>query len=122
MMTHFSLTSLSAIIGLCTTATLTFNLLLGWLLSLHCKKFNGWKSLPAHLQKININNLHNQTAYLVLALVLLHPILLLFDAETKFYYTHLLSPLKAPHQPFYVTLGVIFMYGIIVVILASQKK
>jgi len=74
----FELTFLdvSAGLGLAATGVLTFNFLLGMLLSTAYKQNPYWKKLPAKLQQISLKDLHNWTAYLALCLAFLHPIIL----------------------------------------------
>jgi hypothetical protein len=77
--------------------------------------------LPAPLRKLNIRRLHNQTAYLALLLVLVHPVLLVFDKDTKFRLADIVFPLHAPHQRFFVLLGTLAMFALIVVIITTQQ-
>ena len=65
--------------------------------------------------------LHNWTAYLALLLVLLHPLLLVFDAGTKFTLLDILVPGHAPKQPVFVTLGIFALFALLVVIVTTQK-
>ncbi|MEO7530355.1 MAG: ferric reductase-like transmembrane domain-containing protein [Sediminibacterium sp.] len=91
------------------------------LLSTAYAKHPYWKRLPARIKKIDVNGLHNWTAYVVLLLVLLHPILLLFDPVTKFRFIDIIFPLNAPHQKLFVALGTLSLYAIIVVVITTQK-
>lgn len=116
-----SFLELSSYAGLAATAVLTFNILWGMMLGTAYKKHNYWKRLPASIKKINVYNLHNWTAYVALSLVLLHPILLLFDPATKFKFIDIIFPVNAPHQKLYVAFGVLAMYAIITVIVTTQK-
>lgn len=116
-----SFLTLSNYAGLVATAVLTLNVLWGMMLSTAHKKHNYWKRLPASVKKINVYNLHNWTAYLALSLVLLHPVLLLFDPSTKFKFIDIIFPVNAPHQKLYVAFGVLAMYAIITVIVTTQK-
>jgi len=70
---------LCAYLGLAAVRTATLNLLLGLLLALRYSPMRMW---PHH--RINIFRLHNWTAYLVLLLIILHPVVLLFRASTRF--------------------------------------
>jgi methionine sulfoxide reductase heme-binding subunit len=116
-----SLIDISSVIGLCAMVTLTINVLLGMLLSTAYKANTLWKKLPAIVKKINILWLHNWTAYLALFLVLLHPVLLLFDADSKFTLADIVFPVHAPHQKIFVALGTLAMFALIVVIITTQK-
>ncbi len=115
------LLDVSAVIGLCAMVTLTVNVLLGMLLSTAYKASSLWKRLPGAVKKIDILWLHNWTAYLALTLVLLHPLLLVFDSSSKFTFYDVLFPLNAPKQAFFVTLGALAMYALISVIVTTQK-
>jgi methionine sulfoxide reductase heme-binding subunit len=113
---------ISAVLGLFAMATLTINVLLGMLLSTAYKINPVWKRLPAALKVINVNRLHNLTAYIALGLVLLHPLLLTFDSRTKFTVADIFYPVHAPHQKLIVSLGTISLFAIITVIITTQKK
>lgn len=120
-MTGFSFLELSSFLGLFATGILTFNIILGMLLSTAYAKHPWWKRLPARIKQMNVNGLHNWTAYIALLLVLLHPMLLLFDPSTKFRFIDIIFPLHAPHQKLFVALGTLSMFAIIVVVVTTQK-
>ena len=120
-MTEINFLTLSNYAGLIATALLTFNFLLGMMIGTAYKKSSLWKRLPLLIQNIKIYNLHNITAYIALSFVLLHPLLLLFDATTKFSFTDIIFPINAPHQKLFVALGTLSMYAIITVIITTQK-
>jgi DMSO/TMAO reductase YedYZ heme-binding membrane subunit len=69
-----------------------------------------------------VNDVHNWTAYIALACILIHPALLLLDKENKFKLADLLVPFHAPKQPAMVALGVIALYLILLVIITTQKS
>lgn len=121
-MAGFPFLQLSNYIGLIATCVLTFNIILGMMLSTAYKKHNYWKRLPGRIKKISVLDLHNWTAYVALVLVLLHPILLLFDPATKFKFVDIVFPINAPHQKLFVAFGTFAMFAIIVVIITTQKK
>lgn len=112
----------SSFLGLIALVVLTFNFLLGMMLSTAYKRSRIWKALPAFIQRIDINAVHNVTAYIALSFILLHPVLLLFDKETKFQLSNILIPFNAPHQPWLVALGVLSLYALIIVIITTQKS
>ena len=120
-MAGFSFLQLSSYIGLIATGILTFNILFGMMLGTAYKKHNYWKRLPEGIKQINVYNLHNRTAYIALLLVLLHPILLLFDPATKFKFIDIIFPINAPHQKLFVALGTLSMFAIITVVITTQK-
>ncbi|HEX9509500.1 MAG TPA: ferric reductase-like transmembrane domain-containing protein [Puia sp.] len=113
---------LSSTIGLIATAVLTFNILLGMLLSTAYRRSSYWKKLPEWLKRVSIDDLHNWTAYVALVLAAAHPLLLLPDAATKFRWKDILFPVEAPHQAPWVILGSLAFYALIVVIVTTQKK
>jgi DMSO/TMAO reductase YedYZ heme-binding membrane subunit len=115
------LLDISAVMGLCAMVTLTVNVLLGMLLSTAYKTHPLWKKLPAKLKNISILWLHNWTAYLALILVLAHPTFLVLDASTKFTFADVLFPANAPAQKWFVWLGTLAMYALVVVIITTQK-
>jgi methionine sulfoxide reductase heme-binding subunit len=116
-----SFLDLSSYTGLLATAALTLNMLLGMLLGTAYKRHRLWKRLPSRIQQIRVQDVHNWTAYVALLLVLLHPVLLLFDPETKFKLPDIVFPIEAPHQKLPVALGTIAMFALILVIVTTQK-
>lgn len=118
---EFQLVDISAVLGLCAMVSLTINVLLGMMLSTAYKTHPWWKKLPSSLRKVNVRTLHNWTAYLALTLVLLHPVLLVFDPGTKFKVADILFPLHAPHQRLFVAFGWLAMLALVTVIITTQK-
>jgi DMSO/TMAO reductase YedYZ heme-binding membrane subunit len=112
---------LSSTLGLIATGVLTFNFLLGILLSTAYRRSPLWKRLPGWLKKISLDDVHNWTAYVALVFALAHPILLLPDAALKYHVVDLLWPVHAPHQWFWTILGALALYALIVVIVTTQK-
>jgi DMSO/TMAO reductase YedYZ heme-binding membrane subunit len=112
---------ISSTIGLIATAVLTFNLLLGMLLSTAYRRSALWKKLPGWVKKIGLDDLHNWTAYIALTLVLAHPLLLLPDASLRYRLADIVWPAHAPHQPFQTVLGALSLYAVIVVVMTTQK-
>ena|ERR1700761_4010152 len=113
---------LSSTLGLVATGVLTFNLLLGILLSTAYRRSVLWKRLPGWVRKISIDRLHNWTAYVALALALTHPILLLPDTALHYRVIDILVPTGAPHQPFWTLLGSLALYAVILVIITTQRS
>ena len=120
-MENFPFLQVSAYIGLVATGLLTLNILLGMMLGTAYKKHSYWKPLPACIKQINVYNLHNWTAYIALLLVLLHPMLLLFDPATKFKFIDIIFPINAPHQKLFVAFGTLSMFAIITVLITTQQ-
>ena len=112
---------LSSTLGLIATCVLTFNLLLGILLSTAYRRSPLWKRMPPLVKKISLDDLHNWTAYVALVLALAHPVVLLPDAALKYHVTTLLFPVNAPHQAFWTVFGSLALYALIVVIITTQK-
>jgi sulfoxide reductase heme-binding subunit YedZ len=113
---------ISSTLGLIATAVLTFNLLLGMLLSAAYRRSPIWKKLPVWLKKVSLDDLHNWTAYVALTLALAHPLLLLGDPSLRYRVIDLVIPVHAPHQPFWMMLGVLAFYALAMVIVTTQKK
>lgn len=112
---------LSSTLGLIATGVLTFNLVLGILLSTAYRRSPYWKRLPGWAKKISIDDWHNWTAYVALVLALAHPLLLLADKAEHYRVTDILFPSGAPHQPVWTWLGTLALYAVIVVIITTQK-
>jgi sulfoxide reductase heme-binding subunit YedZ len=112
---------LSSTLGLIATGVLSFNLLLGMLLSTGYRRSPLWKRMPAMVKKISVDDLHNWTAYVALAVALAHPIVLLADRSLKYRVSDIILPVSAPHQPFWTLLGSLALYAVIVVIVTTQK-
>jgi DMSO/TMAO reductase YedYZ heme-binding membrane subunit len=115
------LLDVSAVIGLFAAIVLTINILLGMLLSTAYKRSQLWKKMPEKIKAISLDDVHNWTAYVALALVLLHPLFLILDKSTLFFVKDVLFPVDAPKQKWLVALGTISLYALIVVIVATQK-
>jgi sulfoxide reductase heme-binding subunit YedZ len=118
----FTWLDISSTLGLFATAVLTFNLLLGILLSTAYRRSPLWKGLPAWLKKVSLDDLHNWTAYVALVLALAHPLLLLLVAGEHYRVMDIVFPLHAPHQPLWTCLGALALYALITVIITTQKS
>src|ERR1700742_3602519 len=112
---------LSSTIGLIATVVLTINLVLGTLLSTAYRRSSLWKQLPAWMKRVSIDDLHNWTAYVALALALAHPLLLLPDKLEHYKLVDIFFPNAAPHQPLWTWLGTIALYAVVLVIITTQK-
>ncbi|MBS1668066.1 MAG: ferric reductase-like transmembrane domain-containing protein [Bacteroidetes bacterium] len=120
-MTDVDILALSNFAGLAATVTLSFNFLLGMLLSTGYKRNTVWKKLPIRLRQLDVNNLHNCTAYLALVLAVLHPLFLLFAPSLKFGIVDIVFPTHAPHQKWIVAMGTVSLAALMTVILTTQK-
>src|SRR5512144_429755 len=100
----------SSFAGLAAMVLITLNVLLGILVS---RNYNPARRWPK--RKIPLFRIHNWTAYTALALILLHPLTLLFQKTPKFALSDLLYPVKSPGQTLYNTLGALTLYSLLVV-------
>ncbi len=112
---------LSSTLGLIATGVLTFNLVLGILLSTAYRRSPYWKRMPEWVKKISIDDWHNWTAYVALVLALVHPLLLLPDKAEHYRVLDILFPSGAPHQPVWTWLGTLALYAVLLVIITTQK-
>jgi ring-1,2-phenylacetyl-CoA epoxidase subunit PaaE len=112
---------LSSTIGLFATVALTINLLLGMLVSTNYIRLSLWQKMPNFIRRFNLVDIHNWTAYIALLLATVHPILLLFDASTKFTLADIVFPINAPSQKLYVAMGTVALLAVIVIIITTQK-
>jgi len=108
-------------IGLIAMVVLTINIILGIFISTAYKKTAFWQKLPPQIKALKLIEIHNYTAYIALSLVLIHFILIPLDPSSKFSFVHLIQPWNAPHQAFFVGLGVISFTALMVVVITSQK-
>src|SRR4051812_38484201 len=101
---------LSSFAGLTAMVLLTLNIVMGTLVS---RNYNPAKRWPH--RKIPLFRIHNWTAYIALAVVLLHPTLLLFATQPRFHVRDILLPLSSPGQMAYNSLGALAFYSVLVV-------
>jgi len=111
----------SSTLGLIATAVLSFNLLLGILLSTAYRRSPLWKRMPPFVRGVSLDDLHNWTAYIALALAVAHPVVLLGDKSLRYRISDIVLPVSAPHQPLWTLLGSLALYAVIVVIVTTQK-
>jgi len=116
-----SVLEISSVLGLCAIIILSINFLLGLMLSTAYKRSVYWKKLPRKIQKLNLQQVHNWTAYVAFALILIHPLVLLFDGATKFFIPDIVIPFHSSYQSIWTALGVISLYAVILVIITTQK-
>lgn len=112
---------ISAGMGLCATAVLTLNFLLGMMLSTAYKRNAYWKKMPPAVKGVSIDRVHNWTAYVALLLVVLHPVFLLLDKTAGFHLQDVFFPNGAPTQATIVWLGTFSFYALLLVIITTQK-
>jgi sulfoxide reductase heme-binding subunit YedZ len=120
-MNEDALLELSNYAGLASAVVLTINFFLGMLLASAYRTNLYWKKLPVRLQQMDVNSIHNFTAYVAWILVLLHVLFLVLDKTSKFTFIDALFPLNAPSQKLVVALGTLSLYAITAVIITTQK-
>jgi sulfoxide reductase heme-binding subunit YedZ len=110
---------LSSFAGLTAMCLLTVNILLGLLVTTNYNTVRQWphRKLPAPLFKI-----HNWTAYVAMAAVLLHPTLLLFVGNPHFRIGDILLPVSSPAQTLYNNFGALAFYSIVLVVVSSYFR
>lgn len=110
---------LSSFAGLTAMVLLTLNILMGLLVSVNYNPVRQWPH-----RKIPIFKLHNWNAYLAIAVVCLHPVILLFSSErsAQFRVGDLLLPLHSPGQTLYNCLGAIAFYSFALVVVTSYFR
>lgn len=118
-MQSYDFLNLSSTFGLIATGALTFNLLLGVLLSIKYRRTLLWNRLPRFARSVDIYQVHNYTAYLALLVAFLHPVLILFDKTAKFRVIDIVFPLVAAHQNYVYTLGALAFYCLLSVVITS---
>lgn len=108
---------LSNFAGLGAIGLMSLNILLGLLLSV---KYNPVRQWPR--RKINTVRIHNLTGYGALALVLVHPAVLLFPNHVKFRVIDLLYPINGPKQQLVNSAGAAAAYLLIIVVVTSYFR
>jgi predicted ferric reductase len=108
---------LCAYVGLTAVGTACANMLLGLLIALRYSPVRLWPH-----RRLNVFRLHNGTAYLVLVLIALHPIVLLFNHSPRFGLGDILVPTSSRLQPKMNTLGAVSLYVLLVVIFTSLLR
>jgi methionine sulfoxide reductase heme-binding subunit len=109
----------SSFAGLTAMVLLTLNLLLGLLVSTNYNPARQWprRKLPAPLFRI-----HNWTAYVAIAVALLHPALLLLVGKPRFRLGDILLPVSSPGQTLYNNLGALTLYAFLLVVVTSYFR
>ena len=120
-MNEDALLELSNYAGLASAVVLTINFFLGMLLATAYRTNLYWKKMPVRLQQMDVNSIHNYTAYVAWILVLLHVLFLVLDKTSRFTFIDVIFPLNAPNQNLVVALGTLSLYAITVVIITTQK-
>lgn len=110
---------LSSFAGLTAMVLLSLNMLLGLLVKTNYNPRNQWpyRKLPWPLFRI-----HNWTAYVAIAVVLLHPTLLLLSSTAGFKLRDILFPVHSPGQRLYNNLGALAFYTFVLVVVTSYFR
>ena len=108
---------LSSYAGLCAMVLLTINILLGLTLS---ARYNTVRQWPR--RRLPIFAIHNWTAYIALALVCFHPIILLFSKDAGFRVLDVVWPLHSPKQTGYNCLGAAAFYCVLFIVVTSYMR
>ena len=111
-----SAVDVSGTIALGAIGLLTLNLLLGLLLSVGYNPTRQWPR-----KTFKLFTLHNWTAYVAFAAVVLHAGALLFSTNPPFRLYDILVPIESPVQPFSNNLGAIGFYLVTIVVATSLK-
>src|ERR1700686_457954 len=102
---------LSSYAGLTAMTLLTFNILIGLVMSV---KYNPVRSWPH--RRINTFKIHNWTAYIALTVAVIHPVIILFSTTAKFGLIDIVYPVNAPKQPWINVLGALALYTLAFVV------
>jgi DMSO/TMAO reductase YedYZ heme-binding membrane subunit len=108
---------LSAYVGLAAVGAITLNMLLGLLMAFRYSPHRSWPH-----RRFNYFRLHNLTGYLVLALSILHPAILLLNKNPPFRILDLVYPVHSPAQPLDNTIGAIALYLLAFVVITSYVR
>ena len=112
-----SLIDWSGTTGLVAIVVLSLDILMGLLLS---SRYNFVRNWPH--RRIPLFKMHNWTGYVALAVVLLHPTLLLFQSAVKFRVIDVLWPINSPQQPLINTAGAIAAYALVFIVVTSYFR
>ena len=107
----------SGTIALVAVGLLTLNLLLGLLLSVGYNPRRQWPR-----RTLKLFTLHNWTAYVAFAAVVVHAGALLFSKDPPFRLYDVLVPIDSPVQPLSNNLGAIGFYLVAIVVVTSLKR
>jgi len=108
---------MSSVVGLVAVGALTANILMGLLMS---SGYNPHRQWPR--RRVKIFTFHNWTGYTSLALVVLHPSLMLVSTKYRFRVVDIFWPLSSPQQPGINTIGAIALYLVAFVVLTSYFR
>lgn len=112
-----NLLDLCSYLGLCAVGAVVANLFIGLLLSMRYSPLRLWPH-----RHINLFALHRWTAYAAIALVLAHPMVLLFLHQPHFRVVDVLWPVHSYLQPKLNTVGAIALYLLVLVLVTSLLR
>lgn len=112
-----SLIDWSGTTGLVAIVILSLNILMGLLLS---SRYNFVRNWPH--RRIPLYKMHNWTGYVALGIVLLHPVLLLFQSTVTFRVIDVLWPINSPQQPLINTAGAVAAYALVFIVVTSYFR
>jgi predicted ferric reductase len=108
---------LSADVGLLAVFLASANICLGLLIAVRYSPSRLWPH-----RRINVFAVHNWTAYLLMASVLGHPVILLFSKSVRWRLLDVIFPMWSPVQPIENTIGAVSVYLIVIVLLTSYFR
>ena len=108
---------LCAYLGLGAAGAATLNLWLGLLIALRYSPIERWPH-----RRVNVFALHQWTAYLTVALVLAHPVVLLWLKTPRFGVFDLLWPIHSPLQPWINLTGAVAIYLVLLLVVTSLLR
>lgn len=108
---------LCSYLGLGATGFVTANLLVGMMMSLRYSPLRNWPH-----RHINLFWLHQWTAYFAIALMLTHPLVLLFVPSPHFRIFDLVFPIHSPLQPKINLAGAGALYLLLLVFISSMLR
>ena len=112
-----SILDFSADVGLVAVVAVTLNICLGLLMATRYSPVRRWPH-----RRLDIFRFHRYTAYTGPALILLHPIVLLFLREPRFRVLDIALPLWSPSQPIENTIGAAALYLIVLAVVTSLAR
>jgi sulfoxide reductase heme-binding subunit YedZ len=107
----------SGTLALVAVGLLSLNLLLGLLLSIGYNPKRQWPH-----RAFKLFTLHNWTAYVAFAAVVLHAGALLFSSDPPFRVVDVLFPIHSPVQPLPNNLGALGFYLLAIIVVSSLKR
>src|SRR5438270_6563202 len=105
---------ISADLGLLAVFLATANICLGLLIAVRYSPRQRWPR-----RRINIFAIHNSTAYLLLATMVAHPLVLLFSHTVRWRLLDVALPVWSPVQPLENTIGAAGLYLTVLVVVTS---